>query len=101
MRHGRPDANKAEIVKFFRDRGGYWIDFTPDQGCDGLLAHDLVVDFVEIKDSSKPPSKRKLTNGERELELSLAVRGITLRVIESIADAKALIGFRYADIGKP
>ena len=70
-RAARVDANQVQIVNAFRQLG-----------CSVLMIHqiknavDLVVGknrknvLVEIKDGSKPPSARKLTEGEHKFMAS-------------------------------
>lgn len=67
-RAARTDANQTEVISAFRDEGCSVAD-TSDVG-EGFL--DIVVGLdginvlVEIKDGSKPPSARKLTEPQRK-----------------------------------
>jgi len=67
-RIAKADANQPEIVEAFRARGAT-VAHTHTVG-KGMV--DIVVGYksinllVEIKDGSKPPSKRKLTTDEQE-----------------------------------
>ena len=66
MKRGRVDANQKEITQFFRGRG-FAVAITSDLG-NGFP--DLVVSkagfniLIEIKDGTKPPSQRRLTDDE-------------------------------------
>ena len=61
----RTDANHKEISKIFESLGWSVLDIHQIPNCAdiivGKLMHNVV---IEIKDGSKPPSKRKLTPGE-------------------------------------
>jgi hypothetical protein len=67
-RAARIDANQNEVVQVLRDVGAS-VAIT---SMVGKGFPDIVVGFrgrnylIEIKDGSKPPSKRKLTSDERE-----------------------------------
>lgn len=90
MRAGRVDANQPEIVAAFRSmgctvaitsnvRGGF-----PDivVGINGLNL------LVEIKDGSKIPSARKLTEDEQIFHDNWKGRAV---VVESVDDVVALV----------
>jgi Holliday junction resolvase len=90
MRAGRVDANQNEIVAVFRQlgcsvaitsnvRGGF-----PDivVGVNGLNL------LVEIKDGSKVPSARKLTDDEQRFHDNWKGRAV---VVESVDDVVALV----------
>jgi hypothetical protein len=60
------DANQPDIVDLFRRLG--WSVLLIHQiknACDIMVARDGITIAVEIKDGTKPPSARKLTEGER------------------------------------
>jgi Holliday junction resolvase len=64
-RKARTDANQTEIVKHFRDHGFYVLHVHQLKNCvDIMVSKGLVTAAVEIKDGSKVPSARKLTEGE-------------------------------------
>ena len=63
----RIDANQNEVVRTLRDLGCH-VATTSMVGKgfpDLVVSHLGVMVYVEIKDGSKPPSKRKLTPDER------------------------------------
>lgn len=63
----RTDANQTEIVSAFR-RLGWFVAITSALGegfPDLVIAKRRVTAVVEIKDGSKPPSERKLTEKEK------------------------------------
>lgn len=87
----RVDANQPEIVKALRGVGASVLHLhTVGKGCP-----DILIGFrgqniaAEIKDGSKPPSKRKLTPDEQEWHE--AWRG-QVAIIETVDDALRLIG---------
>lgn len=86
----RKDANHDQIVKAFRSMCCGWID-TYQFGApllDGLLEVNGVTVMVEIKDGSKRPSARKLTEGE---EKTFATWRGRMAVISSIDEAIQLV----------
>ena len=68
MKRGRIDANQPDLVAFARQLG---MSVSIVAGLPGEL--DLIVGAngidqrVEVKDGSKPPSARKLTDAEKKL----------------------------------
>lgn len=90
-RAAKVDTNQAEIVEALR-RAGASVFPTHTVGR-GFV--DLVCGFrgenylIEIKDGSRPPSKRKLTTDEREFHQTW--RG-SVHVVESVDQALQLIG---------
>lgn len=93
-RAARVDANQTEIVQALRDMGAS-VAITSMVGS-GFP--DIVVGFrgrnylIEIKDGSKPPSKRKLT--EDEQRFFDAWRG-TIFVVNNVNEALEIIGVTY------
>lgn len=86
---GRVDDNQPEIVKRFRDCG-YSVAITSNIGGgfpDIVVGKYGVNILVEIKDGTKSPSKRKLT--EDELAFHQSWRGAAC-VIESEEDVEEL-----------
>ncbi len=89
-RHKRKDANHADIVKWFRDHGALVDDVSnlPGLGYDLIISVGDVVRVVEVKDGSKPPSARRLTESEVEAQ---ARWGSQFVVVTSEADAEELL----------
>ena len=100
-RRGRVDENHAAIVDLLRGFGCSVIS-TAGVG-DGFP--DLVVGFqgvthqIEIKDGDKSPSRRRLTDDEREWHATW--RGEAVYVLESARDAEQLVRQWYRDAAKP
>jgi Holliday junction resolvase len=64
-RAARTDANHKEIVKAFRDLGWSVQDISQLKNCCDLFVSKAGRTIaVEVKDGSKPPSARKLSEGE-------------------------------------
>lgn len=86
---GRRDSNHGEIVATLRKLGFS----VADTGNIGNGFPDLVVGFaglnalIEIKDGSKPPSDRRLTDDQRMFHADW--KGLIL-VIETVGDCMAL-----------
>lgn len=85
----RTDANQAEIVKVIRALGGEWIDCTdaPKAGYDGLTLWRGRSLVTEIKDGSKPPSARKLTDNEQKTKDKCDQRGVPYLILLSVDHA--------------
>jgi len=90
----RTDDNQGEIVDALRGVGAEWVPTTGDPriGFDGLIAFRGRLYAAEIKDGSKPPSRRKLTDNERKRKAQLAAVGVDVLVIECVMDALRQIG---------
>lgn len=64
-RAARTDANHKDIVKCFRSLGWSVLDVSQLKKCCDLFVSKIKVTVaVEVKDGSKPPSQRKLSDGE-------------------------------------
>lgn len=66
-RAAKVDDNQSEVVKLFRKLG--WCVLITSQlknCCDIIVSKNGRTVAVEIKDGSKPPSARKLSDGELE-----------------------------------
>jgi hypothetical protein len=90
----RKDANHKAIVDALRRVGGHWIDTTgdPSTGLDGIAVYRGVVHLCEIKDGSKPPSARKLTDREMTRKVEVEARGVKYNIIVSEEAMLKLIG---------
>lgn len=85
----KTDGNHKEIVKHFRDFGCSVLSIADLANCcDIIVSRSGRSIFIEIKDGKKPPSARKLTDGE--LKFKAETKG-AWRLVESIKDADAVI----------
>ena len=84
----RIDRNQPEIVKEFR-RLGYSVLIIAQlkNCCDIIIARDGFTCAVEIKDGAKPPSARRLTEGEQGFKDTWKGRWY---LCESIDDAQVI-----------
>ena len=88
IRAARVDANQPEIVKAFRKLEWSVLIISQLKNCfDILVSKNGRTVAVEIKDGDKPPSQRKLTQGEQKFKDEW--QG-DYRVIESVCDVEAL-----------
>lgn len=89
MKGNKRDANHAEIVSVLRQCGAYVKDVTDMPG----FGADLVVGYrgrwmlMEIKDSAKPPSARKLTATEQAVRADAERVGAPYLVVSSVNSA--------------
>ena len=84
------DANQPELVKFIRSMGASFQHTHSIPGAlDGIIGYRGVDQRVEFKDPSQIPSKRKLTEGERDTFDEW--RGRKPVVIETEADVTELL----------
>jgi hypothetical protein len=93
-RANRKDANHGRIVRTLRQIGAHVIDaaVAPQLGFDLLVVFRGYVYFIEVKDGSKPPCERQLTEGEREQQAALALHDVTYHVVLSEDEALKVIG---------
>lgn len=64
-RAAKTDSNHQEVVKLFRKLGWSVLDVSQLKNCcDLVVAKDRYTVAVEVKDGAKPPSARKLSDGE-------------------------------------
>ncbi|MEQ3658623.1 MAG: hypothetical protein ABNH21_06675 [Glaciecola sp.] len=83
-RAAKKDANHVEIVRAFRTLGFSVLDVAQLKNCcDIFAAKNGKTYAIEIKDGKKPPSARKLSDGEQSFMESW--RG-EWRLVESIED---------------
>ena len=86
----RVDANQAALVKFIRQMGASFQHTHAIPKClDGIIGYRGVCQRVEFKDSSQPPSRRRLTPDEQQVFDEW--RGRKPVIIESEADVVALL----------
>lgn len=87
-RSARTDSNQAEIVKALRNAGAevYHIH-TIKNYADLIVYYNNKTYTVEVKDGSKPPSSRKLTEGELKAKEKIESTGVRYWVINSVQEA--------------
>ena len=92
--NAKRDANEPELVAALRKVGGYWIPLGwPVDGVAGAprgQATRLVL--IEIKDGSKPPHKRKLTDDQQEFLRDCQSYGLPFAVVETVDDLLRAVG---------
>ncbi len=89
-RAAKRDANEPEIVATIRQVGAVW--YPASLGNDGWVGWGNVWVPWEIKDGRKPPSARKLTDAEADMQATSAARGLPYRVVTSVDEALAALG---------
>lgn len=88
----RKDANHGEIVDALRKVGVYVVDLAG--AADGIP--DLLCGWhgswmlVEVKDGSKPASRRQLTDDQVVFHAECAERGLPCYVVKSVDEALSL-----------
>lgn len=103
----RKDANHNEIADTFRRLGWSVLDIYQLPGtADILVARRGVTIMVEIKDGSKPPSKRRLTESEREfaetwegMHVVVETEDDVIRLHEAISQIRQNVASRVAQSG--
>ena len=88
----RVDANQPEIVKALRKRGAFvLITSQLKNAFDLLVGYNGKLYIVEVKDGNKPPSQRKLTEGEQRCKYALESVGVTYHIINSVDEALKML----------
>lgn len=83
---GKRDKNEAEIREYLAARNIHNTQLMPGAGADLIVAiHPM--EYWEVKDPAQPPSKRRLTDDERELLAYCTATHIPYVVIETVEDA--------------
>lgn len=68
-RAARVDDNQPAVVRKFRSLGWYVLIVSQLKNCcDIIVSKSGLTIAIEIKDGKKPPSARKLSNGEQEFK---------------------------------
>ena len=86
---GRIDSNQNEIVTHLRKIPGVSVYSTANLGCgfpDIIVGYQGLNYLFEIKDPSKPPSKRKLTVDEEEFHLKWNGHVEVIETVEEIIE---------------
>lgn len=86
MTRNKPDANKAELVRLWRDAGGLWYDMPREAGFDGVAIFRGRMFPVEIKDGRLPPSAQALTANEQRAQREIEVCGVPYTIWDSAED---------------
>jgi hypothetical protein len=90
----RVDANQAAIVAALRGAGA--VVEIIGQPLDLLVGYDGRWVVVEVKDGTKRPSRRGLTEREGAFIARASRAGLPYAVVESVDQALRLIGVDYA-----
>lgn len=79
----RVDLNQSTIVDALRSVGATWISTSgdPNIGFDGIILWRSRVLIAEIKDESKPPSKRRLTPTELKRQQQCEAAGVPYLIL--------------------
>lgn len=92
MRARKTDANHSDVRAWFRDIGIYWKDvFQIPEFCDGMVIINGVTVAIEVKDGSKIPSKRRLTEAEEQFMQEWTAAGGHYRIVESLDDVLSVV----------
>ena len=91
-RAAKVDVNQNEIVTFLRRSGAAVLICSQLKNAfDILVGYNGRLMMVEIKDGTKPPSARKLTDGELKCKATFNAVNVPYYVVTSVQDAKALL----------
>ena len=92
-RASRVDANQSEIANALRSAGAsvHPTHMVADGFPDLAVGYRGANHLLEVKDGSKPPSKRKLTTPEQDFHA--AWRG-TVQIVNNVDEALAAVGIR-------
>lgn len=86
------DTNQREIVAVLREMGAAVIITSMLKNAfDILVGYQGNLYMVEIKDGTKPPSARKLTDGEAKCRDLFESVGVTYHIITSVDQALAML----------
>jgi hypothetical protein len=87
-RASRRDRNHNQIAQAARQMGGDVVDLTDSEnaGFDMLVILGGRLHVVEVKDGSKPPSARRLTDNEERRRAMLAAHGVQYHIVTTIDD---------------
>lgn len=86
-RAAKVDANQSEIVKTFRKLGWYVLIVSQLKNCcDIFVSKGGRTIAVEIKDGSKPPSQRKLSDGEQKFKDEWKGEWMLIENVEEVLD---------------
>lgn len=92
IRNAKVDANQNEIVKALRKIGATVIITSQLKNAfDILVCYRGKIYIVEIKDGDKPPSARKLSEGEMKCKEAVEAVGCNYNVVTNINEALNLL----------
>ena len=90
-RNSRVDANQPEIVKGLRRAGASVLVVSNLKNCFDILVGFRGVNYImEIKDGDKPPSRRELTEGEKDFKRKW--KGGEYHIVLNLEQALKVIG---------
>jgi len=82
------DDNQKNIVKILRRSGAFVLSIAMVKNAfDLVVAYRGKVYCMEVKDGSKQPSSRKLSDGEIHAARKLEATGVTYHVVKSAEEA--------------
>jgi hypothetical protein len=91
-RDAKQDENHKEIRTAARAMGAGWLDtFQLKNACDAMMVYRGQTVAIEIKDGQKPPSKQKLSEGEKIFRDHWTGRSGHYAIITSVAELMALM----------
>ena len=92
QRNARVDRNQSEIVKQLRSYGAtVLITSQLKNAFDILVGYKSKLFIMEIKDPLQPPSKRRMTEGEKKCEDSFLKVDVPYYIILSAGEAIKII----------
>ena len=95
-RAAKIDANHPEMRDMARKLGASWLDCHQlKNACDAFLSYKGQTWAIEVKDGSKPPSARKLTEGEQKFKDMWELNG-SYAILETPDDLLTLLGVQSA-----
>lgn len=91
-RSAKVDSNQPEIVKALRNIGAFVLVTSQLKNAfDVLVGYHGKLYIIEIKDGNKPPSQRKLTEGELKCKQGFESVSVPYHVVNSVDEAIELI----------
>lgn len=91
-RAAKTDSNQLEIVKALRNIGAFVLVTSQLKNAfDVLVGYRGKLFIIEIKDGNKPPSQRKLTEGELKCKQGFESVSVPYHVVNSVDEAIELI----------
>jgi hypothetical protein len=100
VRGKRTDGNHAAIRDELRKvPGAFVLDVHafPDIGCDLLVYFGGECIHVEVKDGTKPPSARRLTDNELAAQQRCVATGVRYHVVMTVAECWRVMGIEGAN----